>query len=111
MPDLELSMSVVHRIELAFEFEPQLDFFLVVLSVLHVLFFKLESLMLLLGTVLLQLVIVVSQCLHVLIEHLLFVDESLNLFFESFFNRHQLTLMLVRDLCNQDPIVCLAAVL
>ena len=111
MLDLKLAVLVVHRVELTLELETQLHFFLMVLSVLHVLLFKFESLVLLFSTVLLELVIVVSQCFHVLIENFLFVDVVLNLFFESFLDECHLSLMLVCDFSNQDPVIGLATVL
>ena len=41
MPDLQLSMGVMHLVEFTFELEPQLDLLLVILVILHILSFKL----------------------------------------------------------------------
>ena len=39
MGDCELAVIIMHDIELAFELKPQLNFFLMVRRLLHVLFF------------------------------------------------------------------------
>jgi len=104
-------MSVVHSVELAFEFESQLDLFLVVFGVLHVLLFQLESQLLLSGSLLLKGVVVFAHSRHVLLQHLLCVDVSLDLLLEFCLNLVQFLHMLITQFCNEDPVVCLAAIL
>lgn len=111
MPDLELAVRVVHRIEFPFKLEPQLDFLFMVLRVLHVLLLELEPELLLVGTVFLQLVVVPAHGFHVLPHDFLVVDVALNLALEHFFDLVDLAVMLVRDLGNQNSVVRLAAVL
>lgn len=82
MSDLELAVSVMHGVELSFELEPQLDLFLMIFRVLHVLLFQLESQLLLIGPVFLQLVVVITHCLHILLQNFLSFLVVLDLLFE-----------------------------
>ena len=81
MANLQLAVLIMHRVELAFKLEAQLDFFLVVLRVLHILFLKFESKLLLRCPLLLKEVIVVAHSLHVLLHDFLAVDIVLDFLF------------------------------
>jgi len=63
----------VHIIQLAFEFQPQLHFLLVVLSVLSVIFLQLLPHLLFVCSLALQLFCILSQCVVSVAEDLLMI--------------------------------------
>ena len=73
MPDLKLSVHIVHLVELAFELEPKLHLLLVILIVLHVLTLQFQAEIPLILALSFQDFVVVSHCLHILLQHLLVV--------------------------------------
>ena len=110
MPDLKLSVHIVHLVELAFELQPKLHFFLVIFIVLHVLTLQLQAEIPLILALSFQNFVVVSHRLHILLQHLLVVLQLQDLRFVKPLERVQLLVVLVCDLSNQDSVVSLAAV-
>jgi hypothetical protein len=88
----------VHAVELAFEFKTQLNFFLVILTVLHVLLFQLESQSALIGPLTFKLLRILLEHLHILLQYLLIVEEILALLLEVLLHFGDLFFVLVRDL-------------
>jgi len=109
--DLQLPVHGVHAVQLGLELEPQLHLFLMVLRVLHVLLLQLQPQRPLISPLFLQLLRILLEHLHVLLEDLLVVEELLALGLELHFHLSHLLLVLVGDLRDQHPVVALAAVL
>ena len=82
-----------------------------ILGVLHVFLLKFQTQLLLTGLFLLKLVIVVRHRLDILFQHFFDVFVTLLFLFVLFLALLELPLVLVSDLCDQDSVVCLAAIL
>ena len=101
----------MHVVELTFELESQFDFFLVISRVLHVLFFKFQTESLLTLSLLFQLVVIITHCLHILLKDEFVINVLLDTLFELALTHFYVIVVFVCDFGYQNAVVCLAAVL
>ena len=109
--DIKLPLFLVHLVELVLKLQAQFDLFLVVLAILHVLFFKFESQITLIGFILFKLLSIGVEGIHVIFHRLFIFYILSHLVFVFNFKPPFLFSMLVNDFCNKKLIIGLTAVL